>query len=197
VRYYKEWLVLTGEGREQLYYIPSRKMMETAVDSIWFDRGLVFVQSGKLRKVYLSSSRAIDLVDDSKINFITSRDSVQFFFTDNKKKHSVFSLNKGEQLFTTDFEIVESIGSDFFIVAKGSKKGVISRQGKPVVPVEMDAIIVGVNATLSLLKNKKFGLYDLKTRIYVKPEYERNVITLNNQHLAVYKDGFYGVVSNM
>ncbi|MCU0368097.1 MAG: hypothetical protein MUF39_04625 [Cyclobacteriaceae bacterium] len=196
VRYYKEWLVLTGEGREQLYYIPSRKMMETAVDSIWFDRGLVFVQSSKLRKVYLSSSRAIDLAIDSKINFITSRDSVQFFFTDNKKKHSVFSLNKGEQLFTTDFEIIESIGSDFFIVAKGSKKGVLSRQGKPVVPVEMDAIIVGVNATLSLLKNQKFGLYDLKTRIYVKPEYERNVITLNNQHLAVYKDGFYGVVTN-
>jgi hypothetical protein len=103
-------------------------------------------------------------------------------------------LNKGAQLFVTEYDVVESLGTDYFIVAKGSKKGVLGRNGKPVVPVEMDAIILTDKNHLSLLKDKKFGLFDLPSRKYFKPMYERNLITIDKRNLVVYKDGLYGLI---
>jgi hypothetical protein len=112
------------------------------------------VQSDNTLKVYASASRSFELAPDSKIQFVSARDSVQFFFTESKNKRTVFNLTSGDLLFTTDFELIESLGIDYFIVSKGNKKGVISRTGKVIVPVEMDAIVLNQGGQLSLLKGK-------------------------------------------
>lgn len=195
ISYYKNWLLLYDNQKVQLIDIPSRKLIEADADSIWFDRSLAFVNKDKSRKVYLSASHSLELQPDAKVNFIPSRDSVQFFFNESKRKRTVFTLDKGEQLFVTDFELVESLGTEYFIVSKGSKKGMLSRKGKLLVPVEMDAIILTDKNHLSLLKGNKFGLYDLQFKKYLKPDYQRNLIPLNTKNLIVYKNGFYGLIS--
>lgn len=195
ISYYQNWLVLRDILNVQLFDLPSKKMIEANADSVWFERNLAFVNLGKTKKVYLSATRSIDLQPDSRINFIASRDSVQFFFTENRKKKTVFSLSNGDRIFVTEFELVESLGTDYFIVSKGAMKGVLGRNGKPVVPVEMDVIILTDKNHLSLLKNKKFGLYDLRSKKYFKPVYERNLVPLNKKNLVVYKDGYYGLMN--
>ncbi len=195
ISYRRNWLVLYDAGKVQLFDIPSRKLVETGADSVWFERSLTYIQKNNSQKVYLSATHSMNLQPDSKINFIPSRDSVQFFFTESKKKRTVFTLETGAQLFVTDLELVESLGSDYFVVAKGSRKGVLGRNGKPVVPVEMEAIIQTGKKQLSLLKDKKFGMYDLGSRKYFKPVYERNLISLDAKTLVVYKDGFYGLMN--
>lgn len=194
VSVYRNWLVLASEGTQQLFNIPTKKMTVINADSIWFDHNLAFVQSENLTKVYLSATHAIDLLPDSKIRFINSRDSVQFFYTESKGKRKVFNLASGDALFTSEFEITESLGNDFFMVAKGNKKGLLGRNGKEVVPIEMDAMILTQNGQISLLKDKRFGLYDLNSRKLIKPVYERNAVLLDKQHLVVFKEGFYGLI---
>jgi hypothetical protein len=196
INYYRNWLILTDADKTQLVDIPSRQLVEADADSVWFDHSLTFVSKNNVHKVYLSPNHSLDLQANSRIHFITSRDSVvQFFFTESKKKRTVFTLDKGEQLFVTELELVESIGRDYFVVAKGNRKGVLGRNGKVVVPVEMDAIIHTDRNYLSLLRDKKFGLYELATRKYFKPVYERNPIPLDRNNLVVYKDGFYGLIN--
>ena len=194
VYYHRDWLVLRREAQLQLYNIPAKKMVAMHADTIWFDRSLAFVKSNLETKVHLSANRVIDLPADSKITFINSRDSVQFFYTENKNKRTVFNLASGDILFTTDFEIAESIRSDFFMASKGSKKGLLGRNGKELVPVEMDAMILNSSGQISLLKNRNFGLFDLDTRKLIEPVYERNVTMLDKEHLIVFKDGFYGLI---
>ncbi len=194
ITFYRNWLVLFQADKKHLYDIPSRKLIASDADSVWFDRSLAFLDKNNLRKVYLSPNHAIDLPADSKINFIASRDSVQFFFNENKKKRIVFRLDKGEPLFSTEYLIEESLGVDYFIVSKGNKKGVLGRNGKTIVPVEMETIILTDKHHLSLLKDKKFGLFDLQSGKYFKPVYERNLIPMNKMNLIVYKDGFYGLI---
>jgi len=195
ITYYRNWLVLTNAGKTQLMDIPSKQWVETDADSVRFDHSLTFVHKNNNHKVYLSPNHSLNLQAESKIQFIASRDSVQFFFTENKKKRTVFTLDKGDQLFTTDLELLESLGKDYFVVSKGSKKGVLGRNGKTIVPVEMDAIILADKNYLSLLKDKKFGLYELRSRKYFKPVYERNPIPLDKKNLVVFKDGFYGLIN--
>ncbi len=193
VRYHRDWLVLSAEGSLQLFNISTKKMLVTKADSIWFDRSLAFVQLDNAVKVYTSANRFIDLQADSKIQFINARDSVQFFYTENRNKRAVFNL-MGDQLFTTEFDFVESLGVNFFIVSKGNKKGVLDRNGKVAVPVEMDAIVFNQGGQLSLLKSRKFGLFDLASRKLIKPEYERNITLLNSNYLIAFKEGFYGLI---
>ncbi|MEQ1584985.1 MAG: WG repeat-containing protein [Cyclobacteriaceae bacterium] len=191
---YRDWLVLNSEGTQQLFNIPSRKMVVTKADSIWFDHNLAFVLLDNSTKVHLSSSRSIDLLPDSKIRFINARDSVRFFYTESKGKRKIFNLASGDALFTTEFELTESLGNDLFMAAKGNKKGLLGLNGKEVVPVEMDAMILTQTGQISLLKDKKFGLFDFNSRKLIKPIYERNVTLLDKHHLIVFKDGFYGLI---
>jgi len=195
ITYQRNWLVLYESGKVNLFDIPTKKMIASHADSVWFDQSLAFIEKDHRRKVYLSPSYAIDLEADSRINFISSRDSVQFFFTETNNRKTVFTLDKGDKLFTTEFDIVESLGRDYFIVSKGNYKGMLGRSGKLIVPVEMNEIILRDKNYLSLLKDKKFGLYNLIWKKYIKPVYERNLIPLEKQHLVVYKDGFYGLIN--
>ncbi|MEY4930870.1 MAG: hypothetical protein RI909_1594 [Bacteroidota bacterium] len=194
IKFFRHWLVLVDQNNVQLFDIPSRRQIEADADSVWFDQSLTFVSKNNVQKVYVSATNSVELQADSKIQFIASRDSVQFFFTESKQKRTVFTLNKGEKLFSTEFELVESIGTDFFMVSRGGKKGIVKRNGKTVVPVEMNEIILTDRNHLSLLKDKKFGLYDLRSQKYVKPAYERNLLPLDSKNLIVFKDGFYGLM---
>jgi hypothetical protein len=185
--------MLTSDGRTQLYHVPSKKMAEAKADSVWFEQRLAFVQTGVQVRVFLSAARSIDLPPDSKIRFIPARDSVRYFYTENRNKRNVFNLADGEQRFITEFELIESIG-DYFIVAKANRKGLLNSSGKEVVPVEMETIVLNPEGQLSLLKNRKFGLYDFNQRKFIKPDYERNLVTLNAQHLVAFRNGKYGII---
>jgi hypothetical protein len=193
VTYHQQWLLLHSEGRTQLYHVSSKKMATVKADSVWFDQRLAFVQSGTQIQVFLSATRVIDLQPDSKIKFIAARDSVQYFYTENRNKRTVFSLADGEQKFTTEFELIESIG-DYFVVTKSNRKGVLNSAGKEVVPVEMETLVLNPEGQLSLLKNRKFGLYDFNQRKFIKPEYERNLVLLNATYLVAFREGKYGIV---
>lgn len=193
VFYHQQWLLLNSEGRTQLYHIPSKKMAAVKADSVWFEQRLAFVQSGSAVQVFLSATRTIDLTPDSKIKFISARDSVQYFYTENRNKRTVFNLADGEQKFITDFELVESIGNHF-VVGKAGKKGVLNLQGKVVVPVEMETLVLNPEGQLSLLKNRKFGLYDFKQGKLIKPEFERNLVLLNATYLIAFREGMYGIM---
>ncbi|MBX2895788.1 MAG: WG repeat-containing protein [Cyclobacteriaceae bacterium] len=193
VSYHQQWLVLTSGGRTQLYHVPSKKMATAKADSVWFNQRLAFVQTGAQVRVFLSATRSLDLPPDSKIKFVAARDSVRYFYTENKNKRSVFNLADGEQKFVTEFELAESIG-DYFIVEKANRKGLLNSLGKEVVPVEMETLVLNPNGQLSVLKNRKFGLYDFNQRKFIKPDYERNLVPLNTQYLIAFRDGKFGII---
>lgn len=190
----QKWMVLQSEGKYQLYHIPSRKIIPDPVDSVWFDQSLAFVQQGSASKVYFTATRSLDLQPASKIKFISARDSVQFFYTENKRKRTVFSITTGEAVFTTEFDIQESIGSELFIVTKGNARGIVGKNGKEIVRVELDAIIQNANGYFSLLKSKKFGLFDPKSKRQIRPLFDRNVNILDEDHLVAYYESGYGII---
>lgn len=194
VSWHNQWLVLQTEGQNQLYHLHEKKLLPTQADSVWFDQSLAFMRVGSGTRVYFSAARSLELPPDSRMHFIASRDSVRFFYTENKNKRSVFEISTGEPLFITEFELLESIGSDLFLVAKGNAKGIVGKNGKEVVKVEMDAIIQGANGYLSLLKSRKFGLFHSPTRRQIKPIFERNLSVLDQDRLVVFKEGYYGIV---
>jgi hypothetical protein len=118
-----------------------------------------------------------------------------------KNNKTVFEASRGKKLFTAEFEDIEVIAGkpDLFVFSHKNRKGVLKkgifrRDGKIEQPAEYDAIIPSLGGYLSLLKEKKFGLYDTKTRKLIKPEYERNVLPYARNYFIAYKGG-YGIIT--
>jgi hypothetical protein len=86
-------------------------------------------------------------------------------------------------------------GYGLFIVEKGGKKGLISIEGKLVLPISYDAIGTTDNGIVSVLKSMKFGLFDGIKKKLIKPEYDKNLSLYNANVISAYKNGFYGLIT--
>ncbi len=195
---YGDWLDLRSNNRSTLYRVPQKKVVANNLDSVWMKNRVVFGSKGDSLNVYTGSSRLASFEKTSPVTFIKSNDSIVYFWVADKKNKVVFEASHGRKLFSADFEDIEVIGKDLFMFSKKNKKGamkkgIFRRDGKVVQPAEYDAIIPS-GGYLSLLKEKKFGLYDPKTQKLIKPQYERNVLPYAKNLFVAYKNG-YGLIT--
>ncbi|HCW06180.1 MAG TPA: hypothetical protein DGG95_02320 [Cytophagales bacterium] len=188
----KQWLYLEDESGKKLFDTYAKKIIEDHLDSLWFENGLAFARLKDSIHVHINSAAHLSLMKNLKIHFIKASDSIRFFYIDQKKGKQVFVVGTGEKLFTTDANQIESIDANHFIITKKNKKGVVNLQGKIILPVEYDAIVSNGNK-LSLFKDKKFGQYDLQTKVLIKPSFEKNIIPLGNL-LITSRGGYLGLI---
>jgi len=122
----------------------------------------------------------------TRVTFIKSAGSSEYFFIPEKTKRLSSIRETGKKLFAFDFDDVEYIGDRIFLVSVGNKKGLVTEAGKVILPPEYAAIVSAGPGIVSLLKDKKFGMYHLKNRKLLKPVYDRNVIPISSDLLVAY-----------
>ncbi len=192
----RQWLVLRrNPGEEKLFDTYSKKWAEADSDSLWFEKGLAFARLGDSVYVHINSTSKLSLFKNEKVNFVKSPDSIRYFYLEKKTKKTVFSIESGEKLFTVEADQIESLTPDTFIITnKKNKKGLLNKLGKTILATDYDALVL-INATqVSLLKEKKIGLYDLNSKKLIKPIFERNISMLDNETLIAFKEGHYGLM---
>ena len=124
------------------------------------------------------------------ISYLAKKDSTGYLLVRENGKKAVFDLH-GTQIFTGEYENIEYAGENYFIVHRKEKKGLVSKTGKLILPVEYDAIGNVVNGVVTLLKTMKFGAYNISLRKLIKPQYDKNIIAYNAHVLAVFQKGQY------
>ena len=194
VSFYKQWLQLKKLGQTYLFDLRTKQIISETGDSIWFDKGLAFVKGSDSTTIHFTSKTHISVTNEFQINFVKAADSIRFFIIDNKKKKSVFDIVSGSMIFVSEYDQIESLTAKLFLVSKRNRFGLINRDGKIILPVEYNVIIKTADEIVSLLKDKKFGLYDLKRGQLIKPNFDRNVKVLDDNMLVVFKDNFYGII---
>ncbi|MTI21319.1 hypothetical protein E1176_09840 [Fulvivirga sp. RKSG066] len=144
----------------------------------------------------------IDSVKLIGAHFLTAykNDSVKLFFPNGvergfKKSVSFDLLNGGEQeyifviddkrlLYNTKAQYIleverkefSPLGKEYLVFTVRGKKGLIdAKTGKVLLKAEFDAIGNYDNGRVSLLKKRKFGMFDITSEGYVKPEYDKNI----------------------
>ena len=195
VQFYGNWIRLQEQEDLQLYSLKEKKVVQDLLDSLWFENELAFARRNDSLTVYLKSGTALDFASGTKVSFIKSAGSSEYFFIPEKNKKIVFDSETGKKLFAFDFDEVEYIGERIFLVSLGNKKGLLSEAGKVILPPEYAAIVSAGPGIVSLLKDKKFGLYHVKTRKLLKPVYDRNVIPISSNRLVAYREGAYGFIA--
>jgi WG containing repeat len=194
VLFRKQWLLLTKANEQNLFDLTSKKMIASNADSVWFDQGLAFVKKEDSLCIHINSKKSISISQDFKMAFVKAKDSIRYFFTESKGKKTIFDIASGSRLFLSEFDQIESLTATTFLLTRKSKMGLLSREGKAILPLEYEAIVKSANEFASLFKDKKFGLYDLDKGRLIKPLFDRNVRVLSSELLAASKDKFYGLI---
>jgi WG containing repeat len=200
VRDYGDWLELRSGTASTLYKVSQKKVVASGLDSVWINNRVAFGVRKDSLSVYAGSGKIASFERQSPVNFVRGRDSTVYFWVQDRRSRTVYEAGQGKKLFSTEFEDIEAISGDHFIFSRKNKKGnlkkgLIRRDGKIVQPAEYDVIVPTGRGYLSLLKDKKFGLYDIRHQKLIKPEYERNVLPYAGDYFIVYKGG-YGLITS-
>ncbi len=194
IRFYENWLSLKNEEELQLFNIPAKKSIGIQVDSIWFLNHLAFALKNDTLNVFLSSGLSKRFPAQFDFKFVSSSDQELFFFTTEKNKKSVYDAATGSRLFQLSFDDIEYFGNQIFMITRDGKKGLVSSEGKVILPNEYSLIVATQKNYASLFKEKKFGLFDLKNRKLIKPLFERNVRPFQTNIFIASKEGYLGFI---
>lgn len=194
IKPYLNWLGLYQTKGSKLYDIKASKIIAANVDSLWFTNRLAMASRADSVNVIFGSGRRMMFHNTTKVTFVKSPDSVRYFYLEDKNKKQLYEVDSGLKKFTLEFDKIEELGYNLFLIEHKGKRGLVNIEGKTILPLEYDAVAKSSDHLVSLLKDKKFGLFDLKNQKLLKAAYERNVAFFSESILIVYKDGYYGFV---
>jgi hypothetical protein len=194
VAHYKHWLVLTSNSRQHVFDLSKKEMLALNPDSLWYDKGLLFIRENDSIHILVNSTDRISLAKESTISFVPSKDSVFYFYVENKGKKLVHAVTTGKKIFSVECSHIESLSRNTLLITRKNKVGLIGLDGKLILPVEYDAIVKINNRYFSILKDKKFGMVDMASGLTIKPQFDQNLNLLNEHTLIGNKLDRYGLI---
>ncbi|MGE0772630.1 MAG: WG repeat-containing protein [Cyclobacteriaceae bacterium] len=195
IRPYLRWVALHQPANKQLFDKEKKRIVLQSIDSTWFTNKVALAMRRDSLHVFMSNGTSLVFHRNNQVTFMKPADTLQYFYAAEKDKKAVFEVTSGNKMFVTEAEAVEYLGFGMFLVQqKNGKWGVVDTDGKRVLPVEYDAIVKTDEAFASLLKDRRFGLFDLMNQRLIKPSYERNIRQYNKEWLIAFKEGSYGLI---
>jgi hypothetical protein len=132
------------------------------------------------------------------LEFLPLQGSKGFLVVHDKERKSVYTSD-GTKLFTGTFDRIQAGAPGYFVIQKRDRmkkdrKGLISSNGKEILPAEYDAIGGPVDGVVSLLKDKKFGQFHLAGKSLIKAEYDKNLQPYSRNVFTALKGGKLGLI---
>jgi hypothetical protein len=180
----KKWYVF-----DRISFAPGGK----AYDSVYFIGPVLVGSYSDSLSVHFEHYNFIEMPNTAKISFLPGRDSVFYIAAEVGASKTIYN-SKGNKLFSTDFDRIMYAGENFFSGIKNEKRGILSAQGKVVLPAEYDGVGNLQKGIIPVLKDRKFGIVDLNQRKVIKPEYEKNIIPYNSNYLIAFKGNAFGLI---
>jgi hypothetical protein len=144
-------------------------------------------------KIQLDKNSVLELSSPTRAQFLPGKDSLFFLMLEEGEKKTVYNT-RAEKLFTIHAEKLEYNNEGYFTITVKQRKGLLSLNGKFVLPAEYDFLGLVTNQVVATLKNKQFGLISLAKGKTIKPEYDKNVIVYDNQRLVAFRNNLCALI---
>jgi hypothetical protein len=90
---------------------------------------------------------------------------------------------------------LQLLGEEYFKKSYRGKVGLTDTAGQELLKPQFQGIANYDNGFVSVLNYKKFGIYNKRLGIYLKPAYDRLLKPYNSEYLIAYKSGGYGLIN--
>lgn len=193
VKIQEPWIGVRQKASWLIYHQALHKPLPQVFDSIYFTGPALAAVKGDSLKVFITPGKRISLSGKPVVRFLPGKDSLYYLRVDTPGSRVIYDSN-GQRLFVTDAENVSYAGENCFEGTKNNRKGLLSSSGKWLIPAEYDGIGMVRQGMVSVLRNNKFGMWNLNLRKEIKPEYERNIAPLNENLLIAFRQSRAGLI---
>lgn len=193
VKIQEPWIGVKQKNKWLVYHQTLHHPLPFDADSIYFIGPALGAVKGDSLKIFITPEKRIPLSGKPAVRFLPGKDSLYYLRVDAPASRTIYDSN-GQRLFVTDAEGISYAGENCFEGAKNNKKGLLSSSGKWLIPAEYDGIGIVQQGMVSVLRNNKFGMWNLNLRKEIKPDYERNLTPLNENLLIAFRQSRTGLI---
>jgi hypothetical protein len=179
------WVALKSEGQWTLWNQRSGVVTQP-VDSLLWEGPFPVGVSADTTFVFGSASRPLAFLQN--VTF-TAKDVAPYLLISTRGKRFVYDT-LGNARFEVKADKLTYLAEDIFIFESKGRKGLMSGSGKVVLGADYDAIVYAGEGNYSLLKDRMFGLADLRRGLLIKPAYERNITAYSRNVKVAYRGGY-------
>ncbi len=113
---------------------------------------------------------------------------------DDRNRSETYGINGNMVLNGSNLNL-QLLGEEYFKKSYRGKVGLTDTSGQELLKPQFQGIANYENGFVSVLNNKKFGIYNKRLGIYLKPAYDRLLKPYNSELLIAYKRGGYGLIN--
>jgi hypothetical protein len=189
----KPWIAVKHSDRWSLFDGINKKFLSRGYDSIRFTGVFAEGLKSDTLTIHFNEKKSIEF---SRLphGFIPSKDSTSFLWIEEGDKKAIYNAS-GKKLFSFSLDKIAYNEQGVFIVTKKDKKGLLKSDGSLLLPIEYDAIGDITGSWIPLLKNSRFGMYDLVLKKEIKPVYDKNLKRYNDQYVVAFKGNQCGLLT--
>lgn len=202
IQFDNNWIALKKGNKWALSEIKNLIIPEFVYDSVKLLNEYIQVLS-KDGSDYVSfqNNQRLDLRNSSRLLLISAKDpdakadSTDHLLSFDKDGVKRLYNIKGEKVLAGWFDEVKVINGILFEIRNKELKGISDTTGQNVLPIKYDAIGNDIDGNISILKDKKFGLFIYYPRKVIEPDYDAQIKPYNKELLIALKDGKYGIMN--
>lgn len=176
---------------------PVRNVLQvTPFDSLWWTGVFAVGTRRDSTYIHFREGNKMRIKGEVTTTSLQGPDSSSFLFVDaGKTKVRRLYAQNGKLLFQGQYDKVHPMGMGYFRVTRGHAVGVVTSEGKLVVPLTMDAVNAISNNAISLLKDGRFGLFHCVTRKMMNPQFPANLVPYGKHFVMAKKNGLSGLLT--
>lgn len=190
----RPWVGVKTTDGWRLFAPDTQTFLSEPMDSLCFQGLFAVLYRQDSMRVFLSHEKWLDF-PRGEVAFISAKDSTAFLRVDRDDHKAIYSL-RGEKLFSLVCDQITYVQEGIFIFSRNDKKGLISQDGKILLPVDYQAIGEVEGRWMPLLKKTKFGFFCLDDYKTISPAYDKNLKYYHGTWFIAFKDGKYGVIDD-
>ncbi|MEX2336443.1 MAG: WG repeat-containing protein [Fulvivirga sp.] len=188
------WVALEGKDKWGLYDFETYTLRYEGLDSIKL-MGSHFAMAYKNDSTaIITRDRPILLTTSQSASLIAEPGSEQYIIIKEDQVEKKIINKEGLEVFSGFFDEAKPLGSDYIVISRNGKKGMISGDAAVLLQPEYDAIGNYDQGYISILKNEKFGLLNQREAILIPAEYDKNLLRYTNHIFIAEKKGKRGFI---
>ncbi len=143
----------------------------------------------------ISYSKETKLLWPSSLRDDENEKFAQYLLTKTSKgNYKVFNIY-GRKIIDGKYTSIEALGSDYLLVERSGKKGLIHQSGKVALKIRYSAIGNYHNGYVSTLLNGKFGIFNYKKNVFLSTKYKKALKPFGNLYFIGTKGTSFGLVN--
>lgn len=175
------WLISKVDSTLKVYHLSDFKFSLKTDSARLLGNTFIKIFQGDSTFLYFKNKEKIWFDNEENLSVI-SHDSIEYLVS--KSEETSIHNEIGSLIIKGAFENLSTLGSDYLVFNKRNKKGAIeTKSGKVVVAPKYEAIGNYLEGNISLLTDKKFGLYHRQSDKIFPAEYEKNLSSYNDSTL--------------